>query len=269
MNKLILQGGGHPLTIEDIQFMQDAWRTGFAAAMSMFTSNIYISFIVSGCEKTPAGAPGYVDIAAGYIFHNNELWSVDAALSVPDADIYLAQDISYQSPTPVTYASGSDFDVKEVRKMLVGNGAVPPGGVVYTSLPVLWQLLQKKGTGWQEPQYQLGVSGAPGNLQPAWRVSASGMVVFRGRISVNMGSIPPGASQHNVLLLPESYAPAVPHTFTTTANNGGFLRLVASQQSGVCNVSIATISGSSFIGAGFAGETVQIPLDSIFYLVNE
>jgi len=269
MNKLIFQGGGHPLTIEDIQFMQDSWRAGFAAAMSMFTSAIYGSFIVSGCQKTTAVTPGYVDIAAGYVFHNDELWVVDAALNVPDADIYFAQDISYQAPSPVTYASGSNFETKEVRKMVVGNGAVPSGGVAYAALPALWQLLQKKGSDWQAPQYQMGVSGLLGGFEPGWRVLSNGQVVFRGRISVNMATITPGVTQHNVLLLPEWAAPAHARTFTTTANNGKFLRFTVSQQSGFCNIAIATISGASFADSGFTGETVQVALDLIFYVVNE
>lgn len=269
MNKLILQGGGHPLTIEDLQFMQDAWRAGFTAAMSMFASPAYPSFIVSGCEKTAAATPGYADISAGYVYHANEVWQVEQALNVPNADIHLAPDVSYQAPSPVTYASGSDFDTKQVRKMVVGNGAPPTGGVLYATLPVLWQLLQKKGTDWQEPLYQLGVSGLSGNLQPGWRITAAGMVVFRGRVSINMATILPGAIQHNIALLPEWAAPARPRTFTATTSNGKFLRIVVSQQSGFCNIAIATTSGSSFTDSGFAGEAVNVPLDSIFHILNE
>ncbi len=268
MNQLNLQGGGHPLTIEDLQFLQDALRGGIATALAAFISAGNESFLIYGGEKTPTLTPGYVDVSAAYIYHGYEIWVFDGAPNIPDADIFFEPLITYQSPSPVTYASGALVDVKEERKMTIGNGTPPPEGVLYTDLKQIWQCLRGKGTPWVAPTYQLAVAAVAG-LTPAWRVLANGQLVMRGRISVNMASIIPGSTAHNVLQLPEQYAPVLPRTFLVTTNNGKLLRILVALSAGVTNISINSISGASFADDGFAGETVQIALDSVAYVVGE
>lgn len=80
MNKLLTYEGGQPFTLEDIDFMQEA----FAEVISGLAS-AYSNFILSGCKLTVAGDK--VTWTAGYIIIDQQVYRVEAgSITAPSTD---------------------------------------------------------------------------------------------------------------------------------------------------------------------------------------
>lgn len=231
MNKLQLQPGGHPLTIEDLLFMQQANIDGFEMVIRMFADG-NTPCIITGCQKTAGAVAGTVDISQGAIFHNGELWFTIATLGITDSpNIYFAPSITYQAPTPVTYANAALVNVKEIRVMEIGIGnPVPTGGVAYTDCIVLTTMLKRKSTPWitvgsaqcpfDEQAVSVGISGHPLEFQK----NVIGDLVFRGRLYLS--TIPANTYTHiKLFTLPFGYRPnqnISSHTFLVILKSNPF-----------------------------------------------
>lgn len=269
MNRLNLQGGGHPFVIEDVLFLQDAYMIGFRAALSIFKSNICKSFFLTGLEKADAGN-GFVNISEGYVFHENEVFFCPGATDLPDSDICLKLHIDYQSPTPITLASGASVNTKQIREMRLANESVLPGDAIYyNDLASFQQLLKAKSSGWQDvSNFENGVSSA----SPLARYirTVSGTVHLSGKVSVDMGTVTASSSQKQLFNLPNDFrSEQITHSFVSAGNGSSNDKLVRLFVNDSGNVFLGTIGNLSFQDAGFnLSSQIIVDLSVVNYIAK-
>ncbi len=122
MNELKFYPGGHPLSIDDLTWLQTAMRFGFEALMTSMGTG----FILSGCAVTRAG--GMLNVGPGVVVHDSEILLFDGAsislLYEPGAYFEAHETNDVQT---VTYKDLIVRDVYKIRKAKL-NGNVAVGG---------------------------------------------------------------------------------------------------------------------------------------------
>jgi hypothetical protein len=112
MNKVITTFlGGHPFTLDDIRYNDDAYRDAFNNILGAFGTNL----IVSGC------AVNDTNISAGYVSLNGELLKVDAHTRT--GDYY--QKITSYDPTVRIYKNGIPRQPYQINRAVCSAGAGP------------------------------------------------------------------------------------------------------------------------------------------------
>lgn len=188
MNKLNLYNGGHPLVIEDINLLQDGYREGFAALGSWLTNgNPATSIILSGCQFTPALGGGGT-LTPGYIYHQTEIWYTPGGTLIGGGPLYLEPSITYQAPSPVTYASAATHDTRELRTLVIGGGALPANAVYYSSLTPAWQIFKNKATPATDLNLLLPNAGCSFVNSGIWR-DITGRVWLKGELNIVPGAL--------------------------------------------------------------------------------
>lgn len=265
MNKLDLQPGGHPLTIEDLLLLQDAHFAGFDAIGSMFQSPNYPAWVISGLDCT-AISPGVVSVSDGYVFYENEIWFVQGISSIPLGYIYLSPNISFIAPTPVTYANGGSVNVKQLRMMTISAGALPVGSFYLGYCGRLWQLLRDKATPWQNITYfGANVSSSTGAYAAKHQRNVIGDIRLRGRIIVNVASLPLGMSSLVAFMPPFQLLELVTvpvlsrngYTFKLSTVVGGIVMLSTHNELPFAQNNYVDIAG------GFSGVSASLNLEII------
>ena len=227
MNKLNLHSGGHPLTIEDLLLMQQAYQEGFKAIGNMFLPNNYQAYIVSGCDLTFL-SPGVVNISEGYVFYMGELWYVAAANALTWGSVYFAPEVSYLPPTPIRYANSSIQEVKEKRVMLIGSGPLPSGALSYGSVARFSQLLKYKRTDWNPIFiFSPNVSTTTGPYQSVYRINSIGEIKLKGRVLVNISALGIGINAIPLFTFPAMAIPEHPITLFVGSKDGNLFKLSA------------------------------------------
>jgi hypothetical protein len=120
MDKLQTYTGGHPLTLDDLDFIDGIYRDAFNSIFKAFINDTN-SLIVSGC--IPVGS----SISAGFVLLNGELLKVDAHERTGD---YYEKVETYYADVRV-YKSGEQHQVyKKVRAVCSSNVSY---GLAYNS----------------------------------------------------------------------------------------------------------------------------------------
>lgn len=148
MNKLITTNvGGHPWTLDDFRFEQDANRNAFLALAGAFGINNEDGYILQGATVTFSG-PNY-DVAAGYITLQGEIFEVLAASVPPPGGgqrLVWAIDSSFDPAGNKTYDSGGTFDTYELRRAHVISAIVNPSSLEALDTPTIQQkILEQSG----------------------------------------------------------------------------------------------------------------------------
>lgn len=99
-NKLTFTGGEPNMNEDDFLRIQKSNRLALHGIGAAFNNGD--PFIVSGCETIPNGSN--IDVAAGYIFFNDEIIKVDAQINVVDTE----GNGFYRYEVSITYEAGGD-----------------------------------------------------------------------------------------------------------------------------------------------------------------
>jgi hypothetical protein len=151
MNKLdVSLFGGHPLTLADFNFIQEAWRDSFRAAANILrdpaSSGLAPSFVIAGCERTNPSA-GVWAIAEGYVAIEGEICYVPAH-NVGYSDIndplfwYVEQ--TAVAPSPVEYR---DFSLQNVHLQRVAKVRTTSSSVPFATMPTVRAMLDRRQRG--------------------------------------------------------------------------------------------------------------------------
>jgi hypothetical protein len=182
MNRLDFgQTGGHPLTLDDFSFIQDAWRDSFKAAVNLLRdpalTTLLPSFIIAGCEKTNPSA-GVWSIAEGYMVYEGEICYVPAhTLSYSNINdpLYWYIDQTAVAPSPVEY---KDFSIKNIHLRRQAKVRTTSSTVAYSTKENVRAMLDRRQRG------DIGtINGANGWTGGITYVKAHGRVSLYGILS--------------------------------------------------------------------------------------
>lgn len=207
MHKLILNNtGGHPLTLDDLDFEQESSRDAISGIVSAMKSQGQEHFILSGCQQQADES-----ITAGWIVLNGELRKFSGmaapqtALLNPLFYAFEAHDF-YDSNLQVTYNDQSKKDVYQYR-----SARITTLSTVDVNKPAVGSLQR-----WDDPWHEVGASGepayatswesgAPAGSTPAsdffFRKDINGTVHFKGSFHHS------GLPNQYTFILPEEYWP--------------------------------------------------------------
>lgn len=94
--------GGHPLYLEDLGFIQDAYKEAIAGITQGLGAE---SYILSGCKKT-LQSPGIWHISEGFVVLDKEVFKVPSHTVTflnENAPLYFKIKIDFPLPSPVFY----------------------------------------------------------------------------------------------------------------------------------------------------------------------
>jgi len=136
MNKLLIPStniGGHPLTLNDLRFLQDAILDALKGLGAGFGNALDDTYILAGCEVVLAGVLTY-NVAEGYMLYKGEVCKVDAHTyigSLATAKWDVAGSI-YDIGSEKAYKSGAIYQTRQIRKVKLWIGILAPLGILYT-----------------------------------------------------------------------------------------------------------------------------------------
>jgi len=137
MNRLdVSDVGGFPVVLDDLDFLQDAFKGAFEGIGAMAGANLLAAdgFIISGCEKTSPG--GVTNIAAGFIYLKGEVFKVDAHVTVvPTETEHWVELETDDAAGNKVFQDTVSHQTYKVRKAHVLSDVIPPGDF----MPVLAQ----------------------------------------------------------------------------------------------------------------------------------
>lgn len=134
MNKVRFEKDGQEVSIEDLNYSQEATREAFYGLLSGFGINPNKSFILSGCEATltdwnnPTKVGDNIAITEGYISLNGEILKVDAQnINVLTGQAcYFLLDVDRSIASPRKIKGGVDYEAQEQRRGKLTTSAAPP-----------------------------------------------------------------------------------------------------------------------------------------------
>lgn len=173
MKKLDIKLGGHPLTGDDLLFLQNA----LAEAINGIANSLYGDFcILSGCDTSLSG--GTLTWTDGWVFLSGELCKIDAGSAAYDGSNRFQIVETYDSAGDLVYESLSTEHTYVVRKATIDAGGHGTGSAlgfsnVYRFKDVrTWQVITPLGSwSWS-------------GISVSTQLNPIGEVVFRGSISV-------------------------------------------------------------------------------------
>lgn len=125
MNKLDLSFlGGHPITLDDLEFLQNALTEGIKGAISPFQFGGSDPVILAGIIGTISGLN--TNFTAGFIVVNGEVYYVPAATVVTASPICIDIAETIDTAGDVTYEDLATHSTYLVRKGLLKNTAGSP-----------------------------------------------------------------------------------------------------------------------------------------------
>lgn len=136
---------GHPFTLDDAGFIQDAFKDAFSGLLKGF-NGANNSFIITGCELGIVS--GNLILSAGWVCLNGEIHQVDTAnfggvAFSPPAPYWVLTE-SALPPSPVYYQDSSLKNVHLNRKATL-SGTNPGGAILYSATKRLHELVSLMG----------------------------------------------------------------------------------------------------------------------------
>lgn len=227
MNKLITtELGGHPLTLNDLAFIQDTYSEAITGVLLGLSEPTNRGYILSGCELTFNAGTNSWWISQGYavikLYITAEIFYVpehNTGLTTLGSDPYWAVMETNAPPSPVTY---KNLNVKNVHKQRRLTVSVTPQTLLFPALRETPQLINvTKNRIWgQRVQFNHMNSWVPGvNPVPNGSYSVEGKRVFMCGDIRYSGSSRPTINQPFTVLPPE-LRPAANHMFTCLVSAG-------------------------------------------------
>lgn len=113
MNKLIAQNGGMPLELDDLIFIQDAFKDALKGVLHGFVKAKFGNVILSGCEVSDLGGGNY-SLSAGYVMLGYEICYVPA-VTTSFVITALIVDVNYDPAGNDTFFDGVTRDTYEKK----------------------------------------------------------------------------------------------------------------------------------------------------------
>lgn len=138
MNKLITSNnGGYPFNLDDIRFVDSAYREGFKAVISPFADVENDALILSGMVRTQQGS--VINYTEGYCVLFGEVLHfppVNLPLLQAGQFEYLAVNVTFDVNGNKTQENGVQIQSYEVRKATIIRATSQP------SMAVIWQFVK-------------------------------------------------------------------------------------------------------------------------------
>lgn len=227
MNKLITtELGGHPLTLNDIGFIQDAYSDSFNGILVGLSEISNRGYILSGCELYHNSGTGTWWISEGYtvikLLNYAEVFHVaEHNLGVANLGSnpwWVLQETNV-APSPVTYKNLNAKNVHKQRRLTVAANSQTAWYPAYRETPQ-WINVMKNRIWGQRIQFNHMNSWVPGvNPVPNGSYSVEGKRVFlSGDIRYSGSSKPTNNLPFTVL--PPELRPADNHMFNCLVSTG-------------------------------------------------
>lgn len=209
MNKFITTDvGGLPLVLNDLRFIDAAYRLGFYGLASAFGITPADSFVLSGCALTIgiSGSDLIYDNTAGYICLAGEIYAVDAqtGLTVTSGnsarwDVITSNDAAGAK----VFKDGTTYQTYQVRKAkLISSADTSKMPANAPSLITKIRTLTSYATAWVAPTIGADFTNVSGQ-EVAYRKNAIGNLEIRGNYTAV-------AVSGTLFTLPSGYRPTVP-----------------------------------------------------------
>lgn len=162
MDKLITSFAGKmPFVLEDLAFMDHAYRTIINLIGKTFYQNDTVGYILTGCEVTDGTGEGNYNVSAGLVYFggaDNELFYFPGgSIAAANTDsIRIVQDIDYDANGNKVFGNGVSRQVYQTRRCKLattGSPYVAPGTVYPVRLQdELQRILERADvTAWTQP----------------------------------------------------------------------------------------------------------------------
>ena len=210
MNRLLTPNGGMPLQLDDLRFLQDAYREGFKGLLHEFAKAQNGNIILSGCEVTDNGATR--SLSEGFIMLDFEVLYVPpvAGIVLAANTIVLGLDVSYDPAGLDIFFDNASRDTYEVRRAKVETGAPPVLSVAVSNLNRLSYIMPQVmkdslvlpdsvGIKYTFVAADFGTDVSPNASYPPYAIKKNGLVVLGGLVDVAPAFLA-GANQSVVTL---------------------------------------------------------------------
>ncbi len=143
MDRLLTFPGGQPLYLDDINFLDNIYRTGIEDILKSVAKDI--DSIVWGCEINGN------TISDGVIWYQNELFFFEGG-QVIEQELYNFK-ITEQDTSPHIFADGNSHNVQRIRKAVIAGLTDYDGSL--DTLPRFIDLIRtfQQSAAWREPNY--------------------------------------------------------------------------------------------------------------------
>ncbi len=233
MNKLLTNiNGGFPFVLDDIRWIDNAYRDALTGIMNAFNIPVNGRYIISGCEITQTGSPvpTHYNISAGHIYYDGEIYVVDAhsiqiLFGTNGEQYYWTIDVSYDAAGNKTFEDGAQHDTYEVSKAKVVFG-IPPTNYMPMAAPRLIDMIADYAAnhltdyledvrlvGQQgQPAFNFGWNNYSGQEPVGFYKDLQSSVVLQGRAVRSFG-------QNYIFTLPSGYRPSKNRWFITNGED--------------------------------------------------
>lgn len=131
MNQLLTPNGGMPLELDDLRFLQDAYKDGFKAMLFELAKQNNGNMVLGGIEVTPDGSGGF-NTSEGYVMLDYEVFYVPAAIGLNFNIIVIELFVYYDTDGNEIFSDSVSRDTYEVRQGRVyvpSNGNINPKNI--------------------------------------------------------------------------------------------------------------------------------------------
>lgn len=133
-NNIVENTRRQPFNKASLEHIQEAFQEVFTSFLKQFTEDTANYFRLHGLVDSDGSATAW-DISAGAVYFNGEVFQVDAFVGTDPSDVpVLTLSTTYRAGDPVKFSDNNDFNVHEIRKMVITLGAPGSGDVNFTSL---------------------------------------------------------------------------------------------------------------------------------------
>lgn len=128
MRRLVTPNGGMPLELDDLNWIQDAYKEAISGIWKTYVDALSGNCILSGCVPTLV-APSTYDITAGFVLLNNEVryYPGQTGVSVPTpSQRFFVEDDYYDPAGSDVFEDTVTRDTYQVRNAKLQNFVTPP-----------------------------------------------------------------------------------------------------------------------------------------------
>lgn len=123
-----------PFNKASLEHIQEAFLEVFTSFLKQFTEDTANYFRLHGLVDSDGSSTAW-DISAGAVYFNGEVFQVDGFVGTDPVDVpVLTIATTYRAGDPVKFSDNNDFNVHEIRKMVITLGAPGSGDVNFSSL---------------------------------------------------------------------------------------------------------------------------------------
>jgi hypothetical protein len=197
-----------PFMLDDLRWMDDAYRAAFYGLASAFGITPADSFVLSGCALTIGivGSDYQYDNTAGYICLAGEIFAVDAQtglLITPGNTARWDVVTSNDAAGAKVFADGTTYQTYQVRKArLISSADTSKMPAAAPTLISKIRSLTSYATAWVMPTLEAAYTNVSGQ-EVAYRKNTIGNLEIRGNFTAS-------SADGKLFTLPVNFRPAIP-----------------------------------------------------------